>query len=180
MTTIYTIGHGSRTIGELMALLREAGIECLADVRAYPASRRHPHFAREALERSLAETGIRYVWEGVSLGGRRLAVADSPHLALKEPAFRAYADHMGTAQFRQGAARLTALAGESRIALMCAERLPWECHRHLISDHLVAAGRQVVHLVDPGPGKPHQLNRLARLRGGVLVYDGETQGRLDW
>ncbi len=178
MMTIYTIGHGNRTIEAFIALLAGAGIECLVDVRAYPASRRHPQFAREALERSLAEAGIRYVWEGVSLGGRRQAVANSPHLALKEPAFRAYADHMGTPQFREGAARLVSLANASRVAVMCAERLPSECHRSFISDYLVARGGQVGHLVESGAPEGHRLNSAARLRDGRLVYDGATQGEL--
>jgi uncharacterized protein (DUF488 family) len=178
MTIIYTIGHGNRPIGEFVALLREAGIGCLVDVRAYPASRRHPQFAREALERSLIEAGIRYVWEGVSLGGRRQAVVNSPHLALKEPAFRAYADHMGTPPFREGAARLISLGSESRVAVMCAERLPSECHRSFISDYLVAGGRQVSHLVETGALEDHRLNSAARLRDGRLVYDGATQCEL--
>lgn len=178
MATIYTIGHGSRSIGEFVALLREADIECLVDVRAYPASRRHPQFARDALEGSLAGTGIRYVWEGKALGGRRQAVANSPHLALKEPAFRAYADYMGTPQFREGAARLISLGNESRVAVMCAERLPSECHRSFISDYLVAGGCQVSHLVETGGLEDHRLNSAARLRDGRLVYDGATQGEL--
>lgn len=176
MTTIHTIGHGNRSIEEFVALLRGAGITCLLDVRAFPSSRRHSHFAREALERSLPAAGIRYVWEGKDLGGRRRPAANSPHAALRSPGFRAYADHMGTAAFRDGAERLVGLARASRAAVMCAERLPWQCHRFLISDYLVCAGQRVRHMIDEGAPREHRLHPLARLRDCKLVYDGETQG----
>ena len=173
--TVYTIGHGNRAIGEFTGLLREAAIECLVDVRAYPASRRHPQFSREALEKSLAEAGIRYAWEGKSLGGRRKAAADSPHVALRSPGFRAYADHMETADFRAGLGRLLDLAGTCRSAIMCAERLPWECHRNLVSDSLVARGIRVLHLMGPGEGREHALNPVARQDGERLIYDAGAQ-----
>lgn len=176
---IHTVGHGNRPVEELVALLKEAQVECLVDVRAYPASRRHPQFAREVLERSLAEAGIRYVWEGRALGGRRRPSKESRHLALRSPAFRAYADHMGSAEFFAGAARVIELGHSTRVSVMCAERLPWQCHRFLISDFLVAAGERVVHLVGAGNAREHRLNPVARLREGELVYDGETQGGLD-
>jgi len=175
MTTMFTIGHGNRAIGELVALLREHVIECLVDVRAQPVSRRHPQYSREALEKSLAEAGIRYVWEGRALGGRRKLAADSPHVALKNPAFRAYAGHMATEEFRAGLARLLDLAIITRAAIMCAERQPAECHRNLISDSLVARGARVTHLVAPGQAHGHQLNGLARNDGGRLVYDAGAQ-----
>ncbi len=173
--TVYTIGHGNRALGELVGLLREAAIECLVDVRAFPASRRHPQFSRDALEKSLLGAGIRYVWEGKSLGGRRKAAADSPHVALRSPGFRAYADHMETADFRAGAGRLLDLAGTARIAIMCAERLPWECHRNLISDSLVARGVPVLHLMGPGESREHALNPVARQDGERLIYDAGAQ-----
>jgi uncharacterized protein (DUF488 family) len=176
--TVYTIGHGNRAIEEFASLLRGAAVECLVDVRAYPASRRHPQYSRDALEASLAEAGIRYVWEGKSLGGRRKAAADSPHVALRSPGFRAYADHMETADFRAGAGRLLELAGAARTAIMCAERLPWECHRNLISDSLVARGVQVLHLMGPGESREHALNPVARQDGERLIYDAGEQLRL--
>jgi uncharacterized protein (DUF488 family) len=179
MTTIYTAGHGNRPIEEFIGLLREAGVACLVDVRAYPASRRYPHFGRAALEQSLPAAGIRYVWEGEALGGRRKPSRASPHLALRHPAFRAYADHMMTATFRDAAERLVATARAAPAAIVCAERLPWQCHRFLISDYLVAGGNDVVHLVNPGKQQSHRLNPLARRRDGGLVYDGETQSKLE-
>jgi len=178
MTTIYTIGHGNRSLDELIGLLRESGIECLVDVRAYPSSRRHPQFARATLEQSLPETGIRYLWEGKALGGRRKLDKDSPHVALKNPGFRAYAGHMATEEFRGGVERLIALARPARTAMMCAERLPSECHRSFISDYLVAGGETVVHVVNAETTQGHRLNPIVRLRDGQLVYDGETQGEL--
>ena len=175
MTTLLTIGHGNREIDELVGLLKHAAVECLVDVRAYPGSRRHPQFSREALERSLPAAGIRYAWEGKSLGGRRKAAADSRHVALRSPSFRAYADHMETEEFRAGLARLIELGRDSRVAIMCAERLPWECHRNLISDSLVARGVRVLHLMDRGESREHALNPVARREGDRLIYDAGEQ-----
>lgn len=178
MTTIHTVGHGNRTIEEFVALLKQAEIGCLVDVRAYPASRRHPHFARAALEQSLSAAGIHYVWEGRALGGRRKLALDTPHAALKSPGFRAYADHMGSKEFQEGVTRLIGLGRAVRAAVMCAESLPSECHRSLISDYLVARGEQVAHLIETGAVERHRLNPLARSLAGRLVYDGGTQGEL--
>lgn len=175
---IYTIGHGNRPLEEFVGLLGDAGIQCLVDVRAYPASRRHPQFSREALESSLPTVGIRYVWEGRALGGRRKPARDSLHVALRNPGFRAYADHMGSEEFREGVVRLVNLAGTECAAVMCAERLPWQCHRFLISDYLVAGGEKVAHLVNTGAARDHRLNPVARRRDGKLFYDGDTQGEL--
>ena len=177
--TVYTIGHGNRAIEELIALLNEARIECLVDVRAYPASRRHPQFEREALERSLSDSGVRYIWEGRELGGRRKPVKDSAHTALRNGSFRAYADHMMTGEFRQALDRLIALGAEQRTAIMCAERLPWQCHRYLVSDSLVARGVAVAHLIAPGKEHRHALNQSARIDRGHLVYDVAIQLELD-
>ncbi|HXF67774.1 MAG TPA: DUF488 domain-containing protein [Burkholderiales bacterium] len=174
-SVIYTIGHGNRAIGEFVGLLREAGIECVMDVRAYPASRRHPQFARQALERSLAEAGIRYVWEGKALGGRRRLAEGSPHVALKSPGFRAFADHMASEEFRDGLGRLVALAKEAPIAILCAERLPWQCHRFLISDSLLVRGAAVEHIVERGVTRPHALSAAARREGDRLIYDAGEQ-----
>jgi len=174
---IFTIGHGNRSIEELLELLRGAGVECLVDVRAFPASRRHPQFGREALERSLAAAGIRYLWEGNDLGGRRKPARDSRHVALSSPGFRAYADHMTTDAFRRGVERLVGTGRSTRACILCAERLPWQCHRNLIADSLVARGIPVSHLVVPGKVQPHVLSSLARREQDTLIYDaGEQPG----
>ena len=174
---IWTIGHGNRSIDEFLVLLKDAGIECLVDVRAYPASRRHPQFARESLDRSLADAGVLYVWEGKAIGGRRKLEKNSPHVALRSPGFRAYAGHMATEEFRRALDRLIETGGGRRTAIMCAERLPWECHRYLVSDSLVARGIRVVHLMSVGESREHTLSRLVRNDGDRLVYDaGEQMG----
>jgi uncharacterized protein (DUF488 family) len=172
---IYTIGHGNRSIEEFVGLLKKSAIECLVDVRAYPASRRHPQFARESLDHSLADAGVLYIWEGKVLGGRRKLEKNSPHVALKNPGFRAYAGHMTTEEFQRALDRLIDTGGGRRTAIMCAERLPWQCHRHLVSDSLVARGIRVLHLMSPGASREHTLSRLARNDGKRLVYDAGEQ-----
>ncbi|MBI3067374.1 MAG: DUF488 domain-containing protein [Betaproteobacteria bacterium] len=168
---IHTVGHGNRSGAEFLALLGDARIEALVDVRAYPGSRRHPQFAREALERSLAEAGVRYLWEGTALGGRRRPAQDSPHVALRNEGFRAYADHMMSQAFRQGLDRVLAIAGGGRTAIMCAERLPWQCHRWLIADYLVTHAVRVLHIIAPGEPREHVPARELRVVEGRLVYD---------
>jgi len=172
---IHTIGHGNRTIVEFLGLLKGAGVTCLVDVRAQPASRRHPQFARAALERALEEAGIRYVWEGKALGGRRKLAENTPHVALRNPAFRAYAGYMASAEFRDGLERLLGLGREQRVAIMCAEREPAECHRCLIADSLAARGVPAAHIVTGESAEPHVLSLLARREGDRLVYDAGEQ-----
>jgi uncharacterized protein (DUF488 family) len=168
--TVYTLGHSTRSADAFAALLAAHGIRGVADVRRYPASRRHPHFAREALADALTAAGLRYDWLP-ALGGRRRARADSPHVAWREAAFRGYADHMETAEFQRGLAALLELAVERRTAVLCAEAVPWRCHRQLIADALVARGVRVFHVIDTGAPRPHALSRLARLDGTRVVYD---------
>ncbi|MGZ8229733.1 MAG: DUF488 domain-containing protein [Burkholderiales bacterium] len=176
---IFTIGHGNRPLDEFLALLEHAGIQCLVDVRAFPGSRRHPHFGREALRESLPAAHIEYEWDGETLGGRRRPRNDSAHVALRNASFRAYADHMQTDAFRAGVNRLLERSAGPTIAIMCAERLPWQCHRYMISDYLVAQGAEVRHLIDSGEPLKHELRPEARVTGGGLVYDAGTQTRLD-
>jgi uncharacterized protein (DUF488 family) len=172
---VYTIGHGNRSLAEFTSLLERAGVACLVDVRAFPGSRRHPHFGRGELERSLPAAGIQYAWEGASLGGRRKPRPDSPHVALRNASFRAYADHMETGEFREGIERLLERSGRARVAIMCAERLPWQCHRYMISDYLVAQGVEVRHLIDSSAPREHRLRAEARRMGARLIYDCNTQ-----
>ena len=160
-------------------LLERAGIRCLVDVRAFPGSRRHPQFGREALQSSLAGAGVEYVWEGEALGGRRRAREGSPHVAIRNASFRAYADHMESNVFRSAAQGLLERGARENIAIMCAERLPWQCHRYMIADYLVAAGAEVRHLIDAANPRAHELRHEARVTAGGLVYDVGTQGELD-
>jgi uncharacterized protein (DUF488 family) len=170
---IWSVGHGARPIDEFIAVLRDADIAALADVRLIPGSRRHPHFGAEALEAALGEIGIAYV-HLAELGGRREPRADSPHRALRVAAFRGYADHMNTDEFVRGYERLTSLARQSRTAFMCAETLWWRCHRRLIADRLTVDGWTVTHLFAPGKSEPHVLWDAARTLEGHLVYDAGT------
>ena len=176
---IYTIGHGNRPLEELTGLLQKFHVGRLIDVRAFPGSRRHPHFGRAELERSLPTAGIEYVWEGARLGGRRRPRPDSPHVALRNASFRAYADHMESAEFREGVERVVALAQDADVAIMCAERLPWQCHRYMISDYLAAHGVEVRHVIDAATPKAHALRAEARVAGDALIYDANTQPGLD-
>lgn len=179
--TVFTVGHGARPLEELLEVLREADVRVLVDVRRFPGSRRHPHFAREALERSLPEAGVAYEWRGDVFGGRRRALPkeQSRHPIWRVDAFRAYAEHMDTPPFREALSTLEerATAGE-RLAVMCSETLWWRCHRRLIADALVAHGHEVVHLLTPGKRQVHALHGEAHVDDeGRPVYDG-AQGTL--
>ena len=177
---VFTAGHGTRTTEELAGILREAGVDILVDVRRFPGSRRHPHFAREALERTLPELGVRYEWRGEELGGRRSRAEASRHPAWRNDAFAGYADYMDTPEFRAALERLEdeARAGASP-CVMCAETLWWRCHRRLIADALVLHGLEVVHLIQPGKSAPHPLNEAARAGAdGFPVYDVGVTGEL--
>jgi uncharacterized protein (DUF488 family) len=168
---VWSVGHGARPADELVGVLKEAGIKVLADVRSVPGSRRHPQFGRSALTSSLADAGIEYVHLR-GLGGRRDALPDSPHVALKVDAFRGYADHMASEEFAADYARLDALARERSTAFMCAETLWSQCHRRMLSDRLTVDGWSVTHLLAPGSSEPHQLWDVARVVDGTIVYDG--------
>ena len=173
MATLYTIGHSTRKIEELIEALTAHEIKTLADIRSFPVSRRLPHFNRESLEKSLPEAGIKYVWIK-ELGGYRKKIRDdSPNLALRNQSFRNYADYMLTEDFQRGIAQLLQLAEQSRTAYMCAERVYFRCHRMLVSDWLVAHGHEVLHIDGVGPVKPHQLTAEARLVDGQVIYRGD-------
>ena len=178
MPALYTVGHGARSLEEFLGILQEAGIQLLVDVRRYPGSRRHPHFGREALSAGLDAAGIRYEWWGASMGGRRTSDERSlaRHPAWENQAFRAYAAHMDTAQFRQKLNELLALSEGLRVAIMCAETLWWKCHRRLIADAIVAAGREAIHL-GAGECRSHRLTESARVDAdGLLAYDQVAPG----
>jgi uncharacterized protein (DUF488 family) len=166
---IYTVGHSTRPQQELIATLKEAGVERLVDVRRFPGSWRHPQFGKEALRAGLASEDIAYRHEP-DLGGRRDPRPDSPNTAWRVAAFRGYADHMASPEFRSALERLVA---EPHVptAVMCAEALPAKCHRQLIADALTLRGIEVVHLLAPGQRQAHILNpSLALRRDGTVVY----------
>ena len=167
---ILTIGHSTHEIGRFETLLRGAAIEAVADVRRFPASRRHPQFSREALAAELARVGILYEWLGEELGGRRRARRSSPNRGWRVAAFRGYADHMESREFARGLARLEALASRSRTAFMCAEGDWRRCHRRLIADALSVRGWRVVHILPDGRRADHVLPDFATPAGGGLSY----------
>lgn len=173
MKELLTVGHGARTIEELISVLTGAGVQLLVDVRRFPGSRRNPHFSREALTQSLPAAGVTYEWRGEALGGRRKPHEDSRHHAWRNDAFRAYAGHIETEEFRTALDDLEARAASVRQAVMCAETLWWRCHRRLIADALVADGFEVTH-IGLGKDAAHTLSEFARLDArGLLVYDVE-------
>jgi len=177
---LWTIGHSTRSLDEFLALLRAHAITRLVDVRRVPASRRHPHFAAAALARALEAAGVAYVHEP-DLGGHRKPRADSVNAYWREEAFRGYADHLGTPEFGAALERLIAFGAAQRTAFLCAEAVPWRCHRQLIADALVARGHAVSHILGLGPAEAHVLREEARVDAeGRVTYPaaGASQRRL--
>jgi uncharacterized protein (DUF488 family) len=170
---LYTIGHSTRALDELVSTLKAHGIETLVDIRAFPMSRRLPHFNRESLEHSLAEHSIRYVWMKALGGYRKATRNDSPHTALHNASFRNYADYTLTPAFEHAATELLQIANVSRTAYMCAERVYFRCHRMIVSDWLVAHGHEVLHIDVEGPAHPHKLIAEARVIDGQVIYRGD-------
>jgi len=170
---LYTVGHGNRSLDELGAILAADGVGRLADVRRFPETRRQPHLARSALDTELPARGIAYEWWGEVLGGRRSPGPESRHPAWRDPAFRGYADHMDSEEFRQTLTELldSAVAGP-HVAVMCAETLWWRCHRRLIADASVVRGSAVIHLLGADRRQDHPLNPSLRVGDdGWPVYD---------
>lgn len=177
--TIYTVGHSTRSWEEFLSLLSSYRILALVDVRAFPSSRKYPHFSRAALAPTLERAGIEYLWLGKELGGyrRRGLGARSPNTAWQAGGFRNYADHMLGEEFSRGIELLLALARRKRVSLMCAERFWWRCHRRLISDFLVAQGHRVIHILDREKAVEHRLPPFARVEAGKVVYPGEGRSQ---
>ncbi len=167
---IWTVGHSTKTIGEFTGLLTGHGIEALADVRRYPASRKHPHFNREPLSASLEGAGVTYL-PLPELGGRRRPAPDSRNTAWRSESFRGYADYMETDAFREGVRRLLESAESRRTAVMCSEVLWWRCHRALIADYLKWKGVGVVHILGREKSVEHPYTSAARVVGGRLSYE---------
>jgi uncharacterized protein (DUF488 family) len=171
---VHTIGHSTRSIDEIVTLLREHDINLLVDVRRYPGSKRYPHFSSEAMARWLPEHGVAYL-HMPELGGRRKPVPESPNTAWRNEQFRAYADYMATEEFRIAMDKLVALGESQRATVMCAEAVPWRCHRNLISDELLRRGIEVLHIIGAQPAKTHVMNEHARIEDDHLVYPAEQQ-----
>ena len=172
LATLYTIGHSTRTLNELLSALEVRSIETLVDIRAFPVSRRLPHFNRESLERELRQRRIKYVWMAALGGYRKQIRKDSPHTALRNKSLRNYADYTLTPEFSRAINELVALAERSRTAYMCAERVYFRCHRMIVSDWLVAHGHEVLHIEGEGVMRAHKLMAEARMIDGEMIYSG--------
>jgi uncharacterized protein (DUF488 family) len=176
--TVFTIGHSTRTLEALVELLHAHGITRLVDVRTVPRSRRNPQFNRDALPASLAGAGIEYVHMR-DLGGLRKARRDSINTAWRNASFRGYADYMQTREFDEALGTLVAHAEHARVAIMCAEAVPWRCHRSMIADALVVRGVAVRHILSAQRTDPHALTGFARVDGVRVTYpDDGGQERL--
>ena len=169
MFTIYTIGHSTRTIEQFIELLKAHDIEELVDVRTIPKSRHNPQFCAEELAASLQRAGIAYK-HLARLGGLRHASKDSVNLGWQNISFRGFADYMATSEFQAGLDELKALAEKKTVAIMCAEAVPWRCHRSLIADALTIQGWQVLHIQSRKTASPHELTSFLKVRDGKIIY----------
>ncbi len=172
--TVLTIGHSTRTIEEFLSILNGHRVERLVDVRSIPKSRRVPQFNSDALAASLREQRIEYV-HLKNLGGLRHAKNDSVNLGWRNASFRGYADYMASEEFRDGLQRLLQLASAKRTAIMCAEAVPWRCHRSLIGDALLVRGVSVEDIMSATSVRPHEMTPFARLDGLNIVYPAEFE-----
>ncbi len=172
---LWTIGHSNRRLEELIAMLRGHSIEVLVDVRTVPRSRYNPQFNRETLPAELAAAGIEYR-HMPGLGGLRHPRKDSTNTGWRNDSFRGYADYMQTAEFETNLEALLGLATERRVAIMCAEAVPWRCHRSLISDAVTARGGEVRHIMSAEKAEPHRMTSFARVEGEKVTYPSESLG----
>jgi uncharacterized protein (DUF488 family) len=172
-TTVFTVGHSTRSLEDFIAVLQAHGVEMVADIRTIPRSRHNPQFNRETLPGRLSEAGIGYA-HFAGLGGLRRPMADSPNRGWKNDSFRGFADYMATEEFEKNIEELIRLAGSRITALLCAEAVPWRCHRSLVADAMVARGIPVEHILGAGRTSPHRITPWARVRGSKVLYPEET------
>lgn len=173
MNIVRTIGHSNRPIEEFIDLLRRHEVECVLDIRTVPKSRHNPQFAQDALPASLAQAGIGYR-HIAALGGLRRPRPDTPNGGWRNTSFRGYADYMQTPEFAENVDAVAELAEHTRVALMCAEAVPWRCHRSLVADALLARGVPVEHIIGPGKRRPHKLTPFAHVEGLAITYPPEA------
>lgn len=169
MQTVYTIGHSTRPIDQFIALLNEQAVTRLLDIRTVPRSRHNPQFGQDELAGALAQAGIEYQYIA-ALGGLRRARKDSPNDGWRNQSFRGYADHMQQSDFNAAVDDVVRLADTRRCALMCAEAVPWRCHRSLVADALLVRGIRVEHIINPGKTRPHVLTPFAQVAGHSITY----------
>lgn len=173
--SVYTVGHSTRTVDALVELLKSFSITELADVRSIPRSRHNPQFNHDTLAAELDKHGIDCV-HLPQLGGLRHPKRDSSNTGWRNPSFRGFADYMQGEGFEAGLSELAALAAQGPVALMCAEAVPWRCHRSLIADALVARGATVLHISGRARASPHRLTPFARVRGVLVTYPAPGAG----
>lgn len=169
MRAIYTIGHSTRTIEEFVDLLKAHDITQLVDIRTIPKSRHNPQYGQDALQENLQNRGINYVYIK-ELGGLRPAAKKSINEAWRNKSFRNYADHMQTAEFKQGLGELIVIAQEKTSAIMCSEAVPWRCHRSLVADALIVRGISVQEIIGSGNAREHKLTSFAHVEGTSVTY----------
>lgn len=172
--TVWTVGHSTRTLEQLVEILHSFQIEIVADIRSFPGSRKFPQFNKENLEISLPENGIQYA-HIKKLGGRRKTNRDSKNTTWRHLAFRSYADYMETEDFKEGIIELEKIAENQRTAYMCSEAVWWRCHRSMVSDFLKAAGWKVMHIMATGKEDEHPYTSPARIVDGILTYRPEEE-----
>lgn len=168
---LYSIGHSTRSWADLLELLRAFEVSAVADIRTVPRSARHPQFNRELLSKRLPQHQVEYV-HIPQLGGLRRAKRDSVNGAWENASFRGYADHMLSDEFEQGLQRLLELCQRDATAMMCAEAVPWRCHRTLVADAVVARGARVDHILSSSSLRPHHFTKFARVEGEHVWYPG--------
>jgi uncharacterized protein (DUF488 family) len=168
---VLTVGHSNRPLDDFIALLKAHGVERLVDIRTVPRSRHNPQFNRDALPESLEQAGIGYLHMG-SLGGLRHPRPDSANSAWRNDSFRGYADYMQSPEFEKALDELIEVASRARVAIMCAEAVPWRCHRSLVADALTARGGHVEHIMSATKRNPHSVTPFARIENGRVTYPG--------
>jgi uncharacterized protein (DUF488 family) len=174
---LFTIGHSTRPLADFIAALKAHGIARLVDIRTIPRSRHNPQFEQDALAAALPEAGIAYEHRQ-GLGGLRKPRPDSPNAGWRNSGFRGYADYMQTPAFATEIERLVADAAREPVAIMCAEAVPWRCHRSLVADAAAVRGVVVEHIMDAGTARPHKLTPFAHVEGGRITYPPEQAALL--
>jgi uncharacterized protein (DUF488 family) len=177
-SVVLTIGHSSRSLEDFISLLQAHGVTCVADVRKIPRSRHNPQFNQETLPAALGAAGIGYV-ALPALSGRRRRQPDSRNAGWRNPSFQGYADYMQTEAFAAAIDQLLELARQERVALMCAEAVPWRCHRSLIADALTVRGVRVEDILSASRRTPHRLTPWARVEGTRIFYPPEMSAIAD-
>jgi uncharacterized protein (DUF488 family) len=172
-TLIMTIGHSTRPLEEFIGLLQLHGATCVADVRTVPRSRHNPQFNKTSLPRALKKAGLGYI-HMPGLGGLRHTKMDSPNMGWRNTSFRGYADYMQTPEFARSVDELILLAKRERIVLMCAEAVPWRCHRSLIADALLVRGIRTEDIMSATRRQVHVITPFAKVRGTTITYPTET------